>query len=79
MAREQSMDTVMSKYKIGDVVCGVRNCYGIYPHFYKIVGFKGKKTVLLEEMNQASRPSICPTPPTISATPPNARTPRSRM
>ena len=53
MARKESMDTIMSKYKVGDIVCGTHYCYGIYPHFYKIVGFKGKKTVLLEEMCQA--------------------------
>lgn len=53
MARSESIPTAQCKYKIGDVVCDTHNCYGIYPYFYKIVGFKGKKTVVLEEMHQA--------------------------
>lgn len=53
MARVQSIETAQSKYKVGDIVYDTHNCYGIYPYFYKIVGFKGKKTVLLEEMCQA--------------------------
>lgn len=53
MAKSVSIPVAQSKYKIGDVLYDTHNMYGIYPYFFKIVGFKGEKTVVLEEMYQA--------------------------
>ena len=53
MAREQAIDVTQTDIKVGDILWDTTNCCSVRPYFLKVVGFRGKKTVVLEEMTKA--------------------------
>lgn len=53
MARMQTLEISQTNIRVGDILYDTTNYYSVRPYFFKVVGFKGKKTVLLEEMQKA--------------------------
>lgn len=55
MARKCALEISNTPFKLGDILTGTTYWYCTRPHFYKIVGFKGKKTIVVVELSKKYR------------------------